>query len=234
MGGILGVITTRGGARGMYNTYTRNLAGTPLVAYALREADKSKHLQRSILTTDSKEVARAANLYSVKTIVRPDDLAGENVARTEIARHALEELKSGEGYEPSVLVVLPAGCPLRRARHIDDAIEKMDETGADSVISICPAEESPYRMVTLKGDRAAPFAADAEGVTDESELPPVYRLNNAVFVLKPALLLEENRLYGGDCRAIVMKQSESVEVTDHYSFLKAEAFLKERKKDIFR
>ena len=116
MAGILGVITTRGGAGGMYNTYTRNLAGTPLVAYSLREADKSKHLQRTILSTDSKEVARAAGLYSTKTIVRPNDLAGENVARREIVKHALEELKGSEGYEPSLLVVLPASCPLRLAR----------------------------------------------------------------------------------------------------------------------
>lgn len=234
MSEILGIITTRGGSRGIHNTYTFNLAGTPLIAYALREVDKAKHLGRVILSTDSKEVARAAGLYSAKTIVRPDDLAGESVSRTEIVRHALDELKSSEGYEPEVIVVLPAACPLRRAQQIDQAIEKREKTGADSVVSVCPAEESPYRMVTLNGDRAVPFAADAEDITDESELPPVYRLNNAIYVLETFLLLEQDRLYGGDVRAVVMNTDDSVEVVDRYSFMKAEALVKERKKDIFK
>jgi N-acylneuraminate cytidylyltransferase/CMP-N,N'-diacetyllegionaminic acid synthase len=234
MSEILGIITTRGGSRGIHNTYTFNLAGTPVIAYALREADKAKHLPRIILSTDSKEVARAAGLYSTKTIVRPDDFAGEAVSRTEIVRHALEELEDSENSHPDTLVILPASCPLRRAQQIDQAVEKMEKTGADSVVSVCLAEESPYRMVTLKDDRAVPFAADAEGITNESELPRVYRLNNAIYVLKTSLLQEQDRLYGGDVRAIVMKQEDSVEITDRYSFMKAEAIVKERKKDIFK
>ncbi len=234
MSEILGIITTRGGSRGIHNTYTFNLAGTPVIAYALREADKAKRLGRIILSTDSKEVARAAGLYSTKTIVRPDDLAGEDVSRTEVAKHALEELKDTESYEPDILVVLPASCPLRRAQQIDQAIEKREKTGADSVVSVCPVEESPYRMVTLKDDRAIPFAADAEGMTDESELPQVYKLNNAIYVLKASLLREQDRLYGGDMRVIVMKREDSVEVIDRYSFMKAEALVKERKKNIFK
>jgi CMP-N,N'-diacetyllegionaminic acid synthase len=234
MSEILGIITTRGGSRGIHNAYTFNLAGTPVIAYTLREADSARHLTRTILSTDSREVARAAALYSTKTIVRPDDLAGEGVARTEIVRHALEELRNSEGYEPETLVVLPASCPLRRAQQIDQAVEKREKTGADSVVSVCLVEESPYRMVTLRDDRAVPFAADAEDITDESELPHVYRLNNAIYVLKTSLLQEQDRLYGGDMRVIVMKQEDSVEITDRYSFMKAEAFVKERKKNIFK
>ena len=234
MSEILGIITTRGGSRGIHNTYTFNLAGTPLIAYALREVDKAKQLSRAILSTDTKEVARAAGLYSTKTIVRPDDLAGEAVSRTEIVKHALQELKESENYEPDIFVVLPASCPLRRAQQIDQAVEKREKTGADSVVSVCLAEESPYRMVTLKGDKAVPFAADAEGITDESELPQVYRLNNAIYVLQTSLLMEQDRLYGGDVRAIVMNREDSVEVTDRYSFMRAEALVKERKKSIFK
>jgi len=234
MAGILGVVTTRGGTHGSQNMYTRSLTGTPLIAWSLRECDKSKDLEKVILSTDSKEVARAASMYSSKVIVRPNDLAGENVSRTEIARHALEDIREKDGYEPEIIAILPAACPLRTASEIDDAVRKMHDTGCDSVISVCRVDESPYRMVTLKDGRAVPFTADAEGLTDESKLPKVYRVNNAIFVLKPRILFDDDRLYGGDVRAIVMKRRDSVEIVTRYDFMKAENILKDRKKDIFR
>ncbi len=228
MAGILAVVSTSGGAAGIHNRFTRNLAGTPLIAYSLKECDKARHIQRCILSTDSKEVARAAGLYSVQVISRPADLSGEKTPLVAIVRHALEELKSAEGYEPGLVVVLPGTFPLRRATDIDEAIEKMEQTGADSVVSVCPAELSPYEMVRLEGDRALALLPDTGGE------PRVYRISGAIYVLRPALLLEQGKLHGPDTRAIVMKARDSVEVTSRYSFMQAEATVKDRKKDIFR
>jgi N-acylneuraminate cytidylyltransferase/CMP-N,N'-diacetyllegionaminic acid synthase len=236
MAGILGIVATRGGARGIHNTYTRNLANQPVVAYSLKECEKSKHLQKCILSTDSKEVSRAAALYNVNVIMRPsvgDTLRKSVPLRTplvEIVKHALEELKSAEGYEPGVVVLLPAEFPLRRAGQIDEAIEKLEATGADSVVSVCPAEQSPYEMVKLEGDKAVPF------VEDTGEKTRVYRLNDAIHVFRPSLVLEQGwkKLSGGDMRAVVMKQADCVSVETRYGFMRAEAILKDRKKDIFR
>jgi CMP-N-acetylneuraminic acid synthetase len=222
MAGILGIVATRGGARGIHNTYTRNLANQPVVAYSLKECEKSKHLQKCILSTDSKEVSRAAALYNVNVIMRPsvgDTLRKSVPLRTplvEIVKHALEELKSAEGYEPGVVVLLPAEFPLRRAGQIDEAIEKL--------------EQSPYEMVKLEGDKAVPF------VENTGEKLRVYRLNDAIHVFSPSLVLERGwkKLSGGDMRALVMKQADCVSVETRYGFMRAEAILKDRKKDIFR
>lgn len=227
MAGILGIITTRGGARGIHNTYTRNLANQPVVAYSLKECDKSKHLQKSVLSTDAREVARAAALYNVKVIIRPAELAGEKTPLVEIAKHALEELKNTEGYEPGVIVLLPAEFPLRRAAQIDEAIEKLEAAGADSVVSVSPAEHSPYEMVKLEGDKAVPF------VEDTGERPRVYSLTGAIYALKPTLI-EQGKLTGGDMRAVVVKQADCVSVDTRPGFMRAEGILKDRKKDIFR
>ena len=228
MAGILAVVVTRGGAAGIQNRFTRNLAGTPLIAYSLKECDKSGHIQRCILSTDSKEVARAAGLYSAKAITRPADLSGENTPLAEIVKHALGELKDSENYEPDIVVVLPGTFPLRSAKTVDEAIEKLEQAGADSVVSVCPAEQSPYELVRLEGDRAVAL------IPETGEKFEAYRLNGAVYAVKPSLVLEQGKLRGPDTRAVVMKAADSIEVTSRYSFMKAEAILKDRKKDIFR
>ena len=228
MAGIIGIVTTRGGIRGPHNIYTKNLAGTPLVAYTLRETDKSKHIQRTILTTDAKDVARAAGLYSAKVITRPAELSGEKTPLADIVRHALEELKTGEDCEPGVVVVLPAEFPIRRAAQIDEAIEKLEASGADSVMGVCPAEQSPYEMVRLDGDRAAAF------IEETGKRQKAYRVSGALYVLKPSLLLEQGKLCGGDMRAVVTGLGDSTEVLNRTGFMKAEHILRDRKKDIFR
>lgn len=228
MAGILAVVTTSGGAAGIHNRFTRNLAGTPLIAYTLKECDKAKHIQRCILSTDSKEVARAAGLYSAQVIFRPAELSGDNTPLEEIVKHALGELKNTEGYEPALVVVLPGTFPLRRAAAIDEAVEKMEQTGADSVVGVCPAPYPPSEMVTLDGDRALALLPDA------GERQRVYRVSGAVYVLKPAILLEQGKLRGPDTRAIVMSASDSVEVISRYSFMQAEHAAKDRKKNILR
>lgn len=234
MAGILAIIPARGGSKGLKNKNTQPLARVPLIAYTIRECEKSKHLQRCIVSTDTKEVASVAGMYDAKVLMRPAELARDDTPMAVVVKQVLEELKSTESYEPNLVVVLQPTSPLRQAKHIDQAIEKMEQTGADSVVSVCLAEHSPYWMVKLEGDKAVPFVESAPEYTTRQSLPPVYRLNGAIYVLKPHLALEQDKVFGGDMRAIIMSEQDSVDVNTWTDLRRAEAIIKERKKDILR
>ena len=97
MAGILGIIPARGGSKGLKNKNIMNLANTPLIAYTIRECEKSKHIQRHIVSTDSKEVARVAGLYNAKVLMRPAELARDDTSMAAVVKHALEDLKNAAG-----------------------------------------------------------------------------------------------------------------------------------------
>ena len=60
---ILGLITARGGSKGIPGKNIAPLCGKPLIAWTVEEAKKSRSLDRLILSTDDKKIADAALQY---------------------------------------------------------------------------------------------------------------------------------------------------------------------------
>jgi CMP-N-acetylneuraminic acid synthetase len=111
---------------------------------------------------------------------------------------------------------------LRTAADVEAAVALLTETGADAVRSVCLAEHSPYWMVSLEAGRLRPLLDRAP--ERRQALPPVYRLNGAVDVVRCASV--GDRLFAGDVRAYVMPTERSVDIDTELDFLLAEALLR--------
>jgi len=144
-----------------------------------------------------------------------------------VVQHALQWLEQHEGYRPELVVLLQPTSPLRRGEHIDEAVELILSSGADSVISVCEAEHSPYWMRLLDQDgRVLPLMAIGEEYTRRQELPKVYRLNGAILVTRPRVVSQENRLLGNDTRAYVMGPVNSIDIDTEIDFEIAECIIR--------
>ena len=60
---ILALIPARGGSTGLPGKNIRVLGGLPLIAHTIKEAQKSKHITRIIVATDSEEIAEIEQDY---------------------------------------------------------------------------------------------------------------------------------------------------------------------------
>lgn len=227
---ILAVIPARGGSKGILYKNIAMLAGKPLIAHTIEEAKKSKALSRVIVSTDDKEIAKIAKGYGAEVpFMRPRELAADDTPTLLVLQHAVRWLEGNEEAEIDVVVTLQPTSPLRRAEHIDAAVQKLVDTGADSVVSVCLAEHSPYWMKRLEGDRVFPFLPDAPEYTRRQDLPPVYRLNGAVYVTRRDLLVEQGRVLGEDTRAIVMDWESSIDIDTMLDLKLAQLILRERR-----
>lgn len=56
---VLGVITARGGSKGVPGKNLKQLAGKPLIAYTIEAASAANALDRVILSTDDEAIAEA-------------------------------------------------------------------------------------------------------------------------------------------------------------------------------
>ena len=54
---ILGVITARGGSKGIPRKNIKDLCGQPLIAYTIKAAQESGIFDRIVLSTDDAEIA---------------------------------------------------------------------------------------------------------------------------------------------------------------------------------
>ena len=57
MAGAIGLITARGGSKGVPRKNIKVLAGKPLIAWTIEAALQSQELERVIVSTDDKEIA---------------------------------------------------------------------------------------------------------------------------------------------------------------------------------
>jgi CMP-N,N'-diacetyllegionaminic acid synthase len=228
-GNNLGVIPARGGSKSIPRKNAKVIAGKPLLAWTVESALRSKTLNQVIVSTDDEEIAGIGRKWGARVpFIRPFELAQDDTPTLPVIQHAVSWLESTEGYIPEIVLLLQPTSPLRRTEHIDQAVELLLQTGADSVVSVCLSEQSPYWMKRLEGDRVFPFLNKASEYTRRQELPRVYRLNGALYATRYDVLMRQRRILGEDTRAIVMDAESSIDIDSQLDFKIAEMLLAER------
>ncbi|MBT8489513.1 MAG: NTP transferase domain-containing protein, partial [Deltaproteobacteria bacterium] len=87
---IVGFIFARGGSKGVKNKNIRQLAGKPLIAYAIETAKQSKLIDRVIVSTEDDEIAEIALSFGAEVpFVRPKELAQDNTPEILAWKHAI-------------------------------------------------------------------------------------------------------------------------------------------------
>jgi CMP-N,N'-diacetyllegionaminic acid synthase len=218
---VIGLIPARGGSKAIPRKNLALLAGKPLLAYTVESARASSTLARTVVSTDSAEIALLAEELGVEVLHRPSELARDKTPTRDVIAHGLEELGDCD-----VLVLLQPTSPLRRAEHIDGAVRLLVETGADCVVSVIevPHRFQPDSLMALENGRLASLGPR---YPRRQEKPPAYARNGpAVLALRPHRLGED--LYGGDCRPYLMKPEDSVDVDGAFDLELAEFLLSRR------
>ncbi|MCX6552985.1 MAG: acylneuraminate cytidylyltransferase family protein [Acidobacteria bacterium] len=212
---VLGVIPARGGSKGIPGKNLAPVAGKPLIAWTIEAARASRRLSRTVVSTDDPAIAREAlRLGAGVPGLRPASLAEDHTPMLPVLAHALAFFGSGGGIEPDAVVLLQPTSPLRTAAHIDAAIDLLEATGADSVVSVVevPHQFNPVSVMTIAGDRLVPFGGQPT-VARRQDKPRVFARNGpAVLAVRRQVLIAAQSLYGEDCRPLVMTPEESIDV----------------------
>ena len=138
---VLGIITARGGSKGIPRKNVALLLGKPLLAYTAEAALASRKLTRTVLSTDDVEIANIGRQWGIDIpFPRPAELAKDETPTIPVLQDVVRRLEAmGESYD-AILTLQPTN-PLRRAQDIDGAIGLLEQTGADSVISFSDVGE---------------------------------------------------------------------------------------------
>jgi CMP-N,N'-diacetyllegionaminic acid synthase len=217
----VGLIPARGGSKGIPGKNLVPLAGRPLLAWTVAAAREARRLDRVVVSTESAEISRFAAELGVEVLARPAELARDETPMRDVVLHALEELGRCD-----VLVLLQPTSPLRRSEHVDEAVDLLLETRADSVVSVVevPHAFRPDQLMELEDGRLVPLGPSAGRRQDKR---PAYARNGpAVLALRPDRIGEE--LYGGDCRPYPMAPEDSVDVDEDFDLELAEFLLGRR------
>src|SRR3990167_8979999 len=111
---ILGVITARGGSKGIPGKNIKPLGGKPLIAYTIEAAKKSKLITHLIVSTDDEEIARVARECGAEVpFMRPAELAGDETGHLLVMQHALAHMEEKLGAPFDYVLILQPTSPFR-------------------------------------------------------------------------------------------------------------------------
>ena len=219
---VLAIVPARGGSKGIPDKNLAPLCGRPLIAYTADAVSQSRRVTRAIVSTDSPAIADVARACGLEApFMRPAALAADDTPMLPVLQHALEQVRNG-GFHPDAVVVLQPTSPLRRAEHIDGAIVLLEQSGADSVVSVIevPHQFNPVSVLSLEGDRLRPFL-DSGGsigpalramVTRRQDKPRVFARNGPAILAVRAGTIDRGSLYGDDCRPFLMEPEDSLDI----------------------
>lgn len=235
---ILAVIPARGGSKGVPRKNVKDLCGKPLIAWTIEAAQGSRHVTRTIVSTDDPEIAEVARHFGAEVpFLRPAEISQDLSTDVEFLLHALDFLKEKEQYEPDIVLRLPPTSPLRTAAHIDEGIEVLlKNPDADAVRPIAEAPKHPYKLWKIGegGTYLEPFLPQSFTGFDQPNnlprqmFPSAYIHTGAMDIMRRATIREQKSTSGKKLAYFFMPHEDSINIDHPIDFEIAEYLMKKR------
>ena len=219
---VLAIIPARGGSKGLPRKNILPLANEPLIAHSINQANKSKYIDKLILSTEDEEIIKVSKNYEIEIpFIRPKSLSEDAISGLDVVLHAVENIL---GYD--LVVLLQPTSPLRLAIDIDTCIEKLINRNVNACVSVVETSKSPYWMFELnEHENFIPVIKDVPLVSIRQELPRTYAINGAVYVAKINWFIQKKEFINDETIAHIMPAERSVDIDSQFDFDYAELLL---------
>lgn len=222
-GGVLAIVPARGGSKGVPRKNVLPLAGRSLLAYVRDAAKGAVRLDRTILSTDDDEIAAEGRKVGLEVpFIRPAELARDDTPMIDVIRHAVAWVEA-QGEAPKFIVLLQPTSPLRRGKHIDDAVNLLVTSGADSVVTVVevPKHLSPDYVMKIENGVLRSFLPEGARITRRQDVRPAYFRDGTVYAFRRDTITH-GTIYGDDCRPLVIDAAESLSIDSPEDWAEAE------------
>ena len=220
-------IFARGGSKGISGKNIRYLAGRPLLAYSIIMAQNIDEISRVFVSTDSQDIANIGIKYGAEIIDRPVELAQDDSPEWLAWRHAIEWLENrGEYFD--CFVSLPTTSPLRNESDVIRCLNLLDEQ-TDIVVTMTNASRSPYFNMVSEQDGYVNLLMENESeYSRRQDVSMAYDMTTVAYVTRPDFIKNNNKIFDGRVKAVLVPKERSVDIDDEIDFKLAKLLMKER------
>lgn len=220
------LVIARSGSKGLYKKSTILIGSKPLIEYTLEAANGVPQIRNVYLSADDLGLLERYKAYkNLKLIKRPKSLSGDDISIKDVVRHALRSVMKPA---PEIVAVLSPAAPFRTAKHITEVIKFAQSLdNFDSVVSVTRMRTYPFGGLILdKERRAKAIVTDTVKYPNRQDQPPLYRLNRAIWLIRPKQISKLNSLLmSKDSYGFDMDEVSGVDINTQYDVVVAEAML---------
>lgn len=220
---VLAVIPACEGSVVFPNKNMRIIRGKPLIYYAIRNAQRSRHITDVIVTSNSSEILSLGRQMGTLTRHRCEELCSPEVSLDAVVWDVFEQLPM-DAYD-CVVTMLPIS-PTLRVETLDAAFARFLAEDYDTVISVRNQAQFYWRT---DGAGCVPMQPVR---MNRHQLPPFYMETGAFLITKTACLSPESRL-GSKVGLYELSGDEAVDVNNFGDLKLAENALLRKETAIF-
>lgn len=197
-----------------------------MIAYAIVASKLTKNIDRTIVSTDSGQIAEIAKKYGAEVpFLRPSEISLDKSTDLEFVQHAIGWFKENEKSVPELLIHLRATTPLRDPVEIEKAIElfkgKPESTALRSVHELA---ESPQKVFQIdrNGFLRGFFPDDPRPEyynLPRQVFPKAYQPNGYVDILKTDYIIKSGKLHGTNMLSFITKVAVEVDLLSDFELL---------------
>ena len=219
---VLALIPARSSSKSIVNKNIRLISEKPLIAHSIEHGLSSDLIDRVIVSTDSQVYAEIARKYGAEVpFLRPVEISEDDSTDLEVFTHAIHWLREKEGYLPDICIHLRPTYPIRNVQDINHAIQMViDNPDIDSVRSVVPVNETPFKMWFRDKDGFLSPAVKTE-ISDacnlpRQDLPQAYLQNACIDVVKTRVIIEQQSMTGSNINGYVMKDNFDIDTEQQW------------------
>jgi CMP-N-acetylneuraminic acid synthetase len=149
---IAAVIPARGGSRRLPRKNLHPVAGRPMLFWSVEACRRSRHVDRVFVSTEDAEIAGVARACGARVIDRPARLAGDDVIKQEVIRHAARVMREELGLAPEIVLSVQPNSPEVDPQDLDRAIEVFHRFGRREIFSVDPdlMQNAAFRVLSIE------------------------------------------------------------------------------------
>lgn len=218
------VIPARRGSKRLPLKNIQSVAGKPLLAYSIIEAQAAGFAAVYVATEDQ-EIADIAKSYGA-TLPKlvPAELCGDLNPSWEPCLYLADELtKTGKRFEN--LLCLQPSSVLKKGEDIKEGMKIFTEGNYDYLVSVTPIDPHYFHWAMTEKEGKWQMYFGKQFLKDRHELPPVFRPNGAIKIAKIDKLRTEKSFFGDNLGVSLMLEERSLHVISAADLKIAEAFL---------
>lgn len=217
---ILALIPARKGSKEIRSKNLKLFKKKPLVSLAILSAQKSKFIDKVVVSTDSLAIKKISEKYGANDpYMRPKYLATDKSETINVVLHLLDNID-----EYDYLVLLQPTSPLRNHHDIDKCIKLIINSNKKSLVSLCQNVNHPNLTYSIK--KNIMYKLTKNHMSRRQDAKSFYSVNGAIYIADIKWLKKNKKLFDDKSIPYLMPFERSIDIDNKIDWKIAELLAK--------
>lgn len=203
----IAIITARGGSKRIPKKNIREFCGKPIIAYSIQAALQSGIFDEVMVSTDSEEIAVIARQYGAQVpFLRSEQTSNDMATTADVLQEVLHQYQRLKKKFDVICCIYPTA-PFVTAEKLIQALKKLVQSGADSIMPIVQFSFPPQRGLLIRDGRLQ-YEFPQYEKSRSQDLEPVYHDCGQFYICKTEAFEKYHTLITSNAVSIIMSDEE--------------------------